>query len=165
MSKNSDKGHRASASQFFVAGELCRRGHMAVVTMGNSPTTDILCSNKDGSKCVHIQVKTFVPGTRKCAVGLKAETNPGPNFFWVLAGIPEADSTKPFEYYIIPSKVMAPNIKKCFERWKTTPGKKGKRRNQDSAFRAVRLPPANNLNGWNVSEYKDAWKLIEDRLK
>ena len=30
-----DKGHRRDASQFFVAGELCRRGLVAVVTLGN----------------------------------------------------------------------------------------------------------------------------------
>lgn len=35
-----DKSYRANASQFFVAGELCRQGYIAVVTMGNSPNTD-----------------------------------------------------------------------------------------------------------------------------
>ena len=39
-----DKSSRGNASQFFVAGELCRRGWVAVVTMGNTPNTDILCS-------------------------------------------------------------------------------------------------------------------------
>lgn len=69
----SDKTHRGNASQFFVAGELCRRGHVAVVTMGNCPNTDILCSNKEGTKFVHIQVKTFRPSDKDCSVGLKAE--------------------------------------------------------------------------------------------
>ena len=40
-----DKGHRRDASQFFVAGERCRRGLVAVVTLGNCPNSDILCSN------------------------------------------------------------------------------------------------------------------------
>ena len=42
-----DKTSRGNASQFFVAGELCRRGLTAVVTLGNCPNTDIrnlLCS-------------------------------------------------------------------------------------------------------------------------
>src|SRR5512143_367104 len=55
-----DKSTRGNASQFFVAGELCRRGYLAVVTMGNTPNTDILCSNIDGTRFVHIQVKTFL---------------------------------------------------------------------------------------------------------
>ena len=58
MKKVNDKNSRASASQFFVAAELCRLGYVAVVTMGNTPNTDILCSNTAGTKFVHIQVKT-----------------------------------------------------------------------------------------------------------
>jgi hypothetical protein len=84
-----DKSARGNSSQFFVAGELCRRGYAAVVTLGNTPNTDVLCSNREGTKFVHIQVKTFVPGTKTCSVGLKAEKNFGPAFFWVLAGIPQ----------------------------------------------------------------------------
>ena len=74
-----NKNHRGSASQFFVAGELCRRGYVAVVTMGNTPNTDILCSNEEGTKFVHIQVKTYEPGHKKVAVGKKAEKDYGKN--------------------------------------------------------------------------------------
>ncbi len=42
----SDKSSRGNASQFFIAGELCRRGYSAVVTLGNTPNVDILCSNQ-----------------------------------------------------------------------------------------------------------------------
>ena len=69
----SNKNARGSAAQFFVAGELCRRDLVAVVTMGNTPNTDVLCSNVEGTKFVHIQVKTFPPGNRKVTVGMKAE--------------------------------------------------------------------------------------------
>jgi hypothetical protein len=54
-----NKNSRGSSAQFFVAGELCRRKLVAVVTMGNTPNTDILCSNSEGTKFLHIQVKTF----------------------------------------------------------------------------------------------------------
>jgi len=76
----SDKTARGNASQFFIAGELCRRGHSAVVTLGNCPNTDILCSNKAGTLFVHIQVKTFVPGRTTCTAGKKAEIDYGPTF-------------------------------------------------------------------------------------
>ena len=56
-----DKNYRGNASQFFIAGELCRRGYSAVVTLGNTPNRNILCSNLEGTKFVHIQVETFVP--------------------------------------------------------------------------------------------------------
>lgn len=85
----SDTSFRGNAAQFFVAGELCRRGYAAVVTLGNTPNTDVLCSNREGTKFTHIQVKTFVPGNHTCTVGLKTEKDFGPNFFWILAGIPK----------------------------------------------------------------------------
>lgn len=98
-----EKSSRGNASQFFVAGELCRRGYSAVVTLGNTPNTDILCSNLEGTRFVHVQVKTFVPGNRTCSVGMKAEKDFGEKFFWVLAGIPKPDTRENFEYYIIPA--------------------------------------------------------------
>lgn len=95
--KYRDKSHRGVASQFYVAGELCRRGLVAVVTLGNCPNTDVLVSNKAGTKFAHVQVKTYRPGRDKTvSVGKKAELHYGSNFFWVLAGIPEIGSEANF---------------------------------------------------------------------
>jgi hypothetical protein len=159
-----DKSTRGHASQFFIAGELCRRGWLAVVTMGNSPNTDILCSNKAGTRFVHIQVKTFVPGNRTCSVGLKSERVFGDNFFWVLGGIPKPNSKHPFEYYVIPAKAMAKNIVQSHQLWLRTPGKNG-RAHQDNSIRTVHIPPAKSFSGWDVSEYRDGWDLIDAKLK
>jgi hypothetical protein len=124
----SDKSSRGNASQFFVAGELCRRGLVAVVTIGNTPNTDILCSNADGTKFVHIQVKTFVPGSATVSVGKKAERlyGDGERFVWVLAGIPTPDSEKPFVYYVIPSREVARNVSAAHKLWLKTLGKNGR---------------------------------------
>src|SRR5207253_325782 len=105
-----EKSHRGNASQFFVAGELCRPGLIAVVTMGNSPNTDDLCSNLEGTKFVHIQVKTFVPGDKGCHVGRKAELKYGENFVWLLAGIPEPHMEEDFVYFIIPAQELSAHI-------------------------------------------------------
>jgi hypothetical protein len=158
-----EKSTRANASQFFIAGELCRRGYSAVVTMGNTPNTDILCSNIEGTRFVHIQVKTFVPGGRTCSVGTKAEKDFGENFFWVLGGIPEPKSKSNFVYYIIPSSVMAREISQAHRAWLEVPGKKGQEHN-DSKIRIVPLPPYTAMTGWDVSEYQDRWDLIEQKL-
>ena len=47
--KHSDKSARGNASQLFVAGELCRRESVALVTVGDTPNTDILASSKEGA--------------------------------------------------------------------------------------------------------------------
>jgi hypothetical protein len=113
---------QGNASQFFIAGELCRRGYSAVVTLGNTPNTDILCSNIAGTRFVHIQVKTFVSGNRTCSVGMKAEKDFGKNFFWVLGGIPKRNTNASFEYYIIPASVMAKNVVEAHQLWLKSPG-------------------------------------------
>jgi len=158
-----EKITRGNASQFFVAGELCRRGYSAVVTLGNTPNTDILCSNIAGTKFVHIQVKTFVPGGATCSVGLKSEKNFGGKFFWVLAGIPQPQQNEEFEYYIIPSAVMSKNIVDAHQKWLRTPGKKGQKHNETSV-RAVAIPPKISYGGWDISRYKNKWSLIEKKL-
>jgi hypothetical protein len=160
---SSDKSTRGNASQFFVAGELCRRGHCAVVTLGNTPNTDILCSNLAGTRFVHIQVKTFLPGRRTCSVGIKAERNFGDNFFWVLGGIPEANSTRPFEYYIIPELIMAENVKRAHKKWLDTTGAKGQAHN-DNSVRTVHLPPFKSPSGWDIGGYRNRWDLIDAKL-
>ena len=155
---------RGNASQFFVAGELCRRGYAAVVTLGNTPNTDVLCSNLAGTRFVHIQVKTFVPGNRTCSVGMKSQKYFGDNFFWVLGGIPLPESNKEFEYYIIPSKTMSENVVENHQIWLRTPGRKGQEHN-DNSVRAVLLPPRIHKNGWDLSLHEDRWDLIEEKLQ
>ncbi len=162
--KPKEKSSRGNASQFFIAGELCRRGLVAAVTMGNCPNTDILCSNLEGTKFAHIQVKTFRPGTRTCSVGMKSERDYGKNFFWVLGGIPAPESDDPFLYYIIPSKDMAENMRKCFDLWVKKPGKKGRPHDPDSSVRTVHLPPRSCGNGWSIEKYLNRWDLLEKHV-
>lgn len=163
MRKSSDKTARGNSSQFFIAGELCRRGYYAVVTLGNTPNTDILCSNVDGTKFIHVQVKTYIPGNRTCSVGMKAEKDYGENFFWILGGIPLSNSKDPFEYYIIPSPIMAKNVAEGHANWLATPGKNGQE-HKDSKIRTVLLPPKKSDSCWDISVFKDRWDLIYEKL-
>jgi hypothetical protein len=160
-----DKSNRGNASQFFIAGELCRRGHCAVVTLGNTPNTDILFSNKAGTAFVHIQVKTYVPGNKTCSVGRKAERNFGERFFWVLGGIPQPGSAVPFEYYIIPSAVMAAHVAGAHDRWMKAPGAKGQP-HQNSGVRTVHIPPhRSKYCEIDIAQYSDRWDLIDLALR
>jgi hypothetical protein len=158
------KVSRGNASQFFVAGELCRRGWVAVVTLGNTPNTDILVSDPEGTRFLHIQVKTFRPTDRTVTVGRKAERDYGERFLWVLAGIPEAHTTEPFHYFIIPSSVMATQVGSAHRAWLNAPGKNGHVR-QDSEVRQVVLPPRTNALGWSVEEYRNRWDIIDTLLR
>jgi hypothetical protein len=158
-----DKVARGNASQFFVAGELCRRNLIAVVTMGNTPHADILCSNVEGTRFAYIQVKTFVPGNSTVSVGQKAERDYGKNFFWVLAGIPKPDQSHPFGYFIIPCSEVARNVAADHRNWLSAPSAKGDAR-QDSTVRIIHLPPKTSPLGWDIAQYRNRWDLITDAL-
>ena len=95
-------------------------------------------------------------------MGKKAETTYYDNFFWVLGGIPHPGNND-FEYYIIPSGIMAKNIREVHVMWLNSPGKKGQAHNPND-LRAVLLPPQKNINGWGISDYLNRWDLIEEKL-
>jgi len=159
-----DKTTRGNSSQFFVAGELCRRGLVAVVTLGNTPNTDILCSNREGTKFVHIQVKTFVPGNPTVAVGRKAERNFGKNFIWVLAGIPKPNQNDNFVYYIIPSDEVSKNVKEAHEIWLNGLNSKDGSQRNDNDMRTIHIPPKRSRSGWDIAKYENRWDIIENLL-
>ena len=159
----SDKSARGNAGQYYVAGELSRRGYAAAITLGNTPNTDILCSDREGTRFVHIQVKTFVPGTKSCSVGLKAERVYDSSFFWVLAGVPPTDSASAFEYFIIPAQVMSEQVASFHARWLAELGK-GDRVRKDSAVRAVGIHTDSPKYFWNVGSFRGRWDLISSQL-
>jgi hypothetical protein len=158
-----DKSHRAAASQFFVAGELSRRELVAVLTLGNCPTTDVLVSNKAGTRFAHVQVKTYRPGKDKTVtVGKKAEVNYGDDFFWVLAGVPEVGFS--FEFYILPAADMSTLVLQDHEIWRRTPGRNNRPHSQTTSFRTVAIPPnVMKFTEKSIERYRDRWDLIVER--
>ena len=152
------KVHRGNASQFYVAAELSRRNVIAAITLGNCPTTDVLCTRPDGGGFVHVQVKTFRKGGRSCSVGMKAEINHGRRFFWVLVGIPHKGGEAPV-FYVIPCNKMANHVKKCHQLWLEAPGRNGQA-HKDNPIRSVRINQKHR-DGWRIVKYKGRWDLIE----
>jgi hypothetical protein len=155
------KIHRGNASQFYVAAELSRRNVIAAITLGNCPSTDVLCTRPDGEGFVHVQVKTFRKGGRSCSVGMKAEKDRGDNFFWVLVGIPRTGDDSPV-FFVIPSTEMAKHVKKCHQLWLKAPGRNGQPHN-DNSIRSVRIN-RENRDEWRIDLYKGRWDLIETKL-
>jgi hypothetical protein len=155
---------RATSARSLVANQLIRLGYVTEIKPATAPNTNILCSNVEQTKSVHIIVATYRPGKGTCSVGLKAEKDFGDNFFWVLAGISSDGSAGAAECFVIPSTVLAKNVSLGHQRWLADPGKRGQRR-KDSTVRTVHLPPKKNYIGWSIDEYRDRWNLIKKRLE
>lgn len=95
----------------------------------------------EGTKFVHIQVKTFLPGKKTCSVEQKAEKEYQGNFFWVLGGIPDPSQDAEFEFYVIPASAMSRETKAMHQRWLDTPGKDGQP-HKDTTVRTTFIPPS-----------------------
>jgi hypothetical protein len=76
-----DKSSRGNVSQFFIAGKLCRRGYSAVITLGNTPNVDILCSNREGHGSRIFKLRHLFRETEPAALGRRQCKMWGRHFF------------------------------------------------------------------------------------
>ncbi len=140
----------ARAGEFFVAGELCRRGAYAVTFAGNMPHIDILASNTDQTKTIHIQVKTRRKGDWQTRIPTAEDRTLAPaaqGKFWVLVDI---GGQSP-RYWIVPEGEMLADMRK---RYTTYLAKHGGQR--------VRSPGSTHwiVRERDVSAWLDKWESL-----
>jgi hypothetical protein len=120
------------SGEYFVAAELSRLGFIASITLKNTKGFDILATNEKASKTIAIQVKTNQGVEKGWVINKKAEDYSGEDFFYVFVNL--KDRTSHPDFHIVPSKVVANEIRESHARWLKTPGKKGQAHN-DSPVR------------------------------
>lgn len=141
------KGITGIAGEYFVAGELSRRGYMASITLRNNDSIDIHASNLLENKIFAIQVKTSQYSKRNWPVGQRAENVYSDNMYYVFVAFKKIDERP--EYFIVPSKVVATYVKEGHKKWLETPGKKGQMHN-DSNMRQFSDKEGKYLERWDL---------------
>lgn len=134
-----------NSGEYFVAGELERRGFTAAVPMSNTKDFDILAIDRETYKQFAIQVKTTFYKKKEWKLGPKNEDLIDKNVFYVFVSLNEQDTP---EYHIVPSKIVASKIKKDHQEWLNTPGRNGQKHNENS-FRIFRDYDDAYLDNWN----------------
>lgn len=145
-----------NAGEYFVAGELERRGFTVAVPMSNVKDFDILAINRETHDQFAIQVKTTGYKQKKWTLSKKNEELVGRNIFYVFVSLNELDAP---EYHIVPSKVVADTIKISHLNWLNTPGKKGQKHN-DTNIRTFEDKNDLYINCWNLLKTK----ALDDRV-
>lgn len=133
-----------NAGEYFVAGELERRGFTVGVPMSNVKDYDLLCVNKKGNQFA-IQVKTTASGRNKWILSQKNESISSNNVFYIFVHLHEYDTPT---YFIVPSKVVSQTISKEHKKWLNKPSKKGEP-HKDSGLRTIELNDTTYLNKWS----------------
>lgn len=133
-----------NAGEYFVAGELERRGFTVGVPMSNVKDYDLLCANREGKQFA-IQVKTTADGRNKWMLAQKNENIISDNVYYVFVHLHQLDNPT---YFVVPSKVVAETISKGHQQWLNTPSKSGEP-HKDSNLRTIEFDDDTYLNRWD----------------
>lgn len=136
-----------NAGEYFVAGELERRGFTVGVPMSNVKDYDILAIHRDTGKKIAVQVKTTGNGDKKWLLSKKAEELTDSDTFYVFVVL---DGLAAPQYHIVSAPILAAIVKKDYAEWLQTAGKNGKAHN-DTSMRTF-------FDRDNV--YLDKWELL-----
>jgi len=134
--------------EYYVAAELSRRGYLASITLRNTKGVDVLCSNRDASKSVGIQVKAKTGMGRSWILSEKGENYYADNLFYVFVNISEDSDAHP-TFSVVPSKVVADHIRKSHAAWLKGAKRDGSAR-KDTAMRQFADPEEKYLNRWDL---------------
>lgn len=133
-----------NAGEYFVAGELERRGFTVGVPMSNVKDYDLLCVNKEGKQFA-LQVKTTSDGRNKWMLAQKNENIIADNIFYIFVHLHQLDIPT---YFIVPSNVVAEKISREHQEWLNIPGKNGEQ-HKDNNIRTIEFSDDEYLNKWD----------------
>lgn len=138
-----------NAGEYFVAGELERRGFTVAVPMSNVKDFDILAINRETYEQFAIQVKTTGYQQKKWTLNQKNENLIGEHIVYIFVALNELGTP---EYHIVPSKIVADTISKAHAAWLNTPGKQGQP-HKDTNIRNFIDKKDKYLNRWDYLDY------------
>lgn len=136
------------AGEYFVAGELSRKGLVAAVTLRNTRGADILVSRPGGKKSATIQVKTMQRGNKEWLLSKSDETPQGENHYYVFVALNGSDGQP--EYHIVPGDFVAKCCSETHHKWLKGAKRDGSKR-KDTTMRVFH--PGD--------KFRDAWGNIK----
>jgi hypothetical protein len=104
MAENTKRYRTQWSAQFYVAAELTRRGHLAALTLGNAPETDLLVKSPGGTA-----FRVDVKGLSSRNFWLIRERPSQPDLFFVLVYMPPSLAEPP-EYFVLSSEALMNEI-------------------------------------------------------
>lgn len=148
-----------SAGEYFVLYRLSARGVLATRAARNAPTVDLLAMNPDETVVASLQVKTRTTGKDGgWHMRDKHERIVMDRYFYVFVDL---EPQNPI-CYVVPSDVVAEVLKRSHAAWLATPGRSGRKRNDNEMRRVLPAYPhavPGFPPGW-LEEYRERWELL-----
>jgi len=117
------KQNIGNAGEYYIASRLSAENFIATLTLGRTEKYDILALSPKG-RAIRLSVKTAYKETAT-AFPLSAKDEDGASNDFYYAFVRLNRFKKEPDFWIIPSKVIAPIIKRSQKIWMKTPGRKG----------------------------------------
>lgn len=143
---NKDNINTGNSGEYFVAGELARRGFIVAVPMSNVENFDILAIHRISHKQIALQVKTTSYGRKKWTLTAKNENLIDDNVFYIFVSLNNLDIPS---YHIVPSKIVAKTVRESHQKWLNTPSKNGGK-HRDNNLRNFTDEQDVYLNRWDL---------------
>lgn len=134
------------AGEYFVAGELSRRGYLASLTLKNTQGIDVLAASGDASRPVGIQVKTNQDDVREWLATKKVESQSAGSMFFVFVALVGDGQPR---YHVVPSRVVAEYCRRTHREWLAQPARKGQK-HKDNDMRLFKDTTDRYLNRWDL---------------
>lgn len=161
------KGQIGLAGEFAVLSQLALRGYDANMTLGNAKSVDILLSHPETKTMNKLEVKTHFDNNsyRSTDFGFveshwrmtgKHESIIDPTLFYCFVSI--AKTTHSFDFYIIPSVIVAKFIRESHRYWLG-----GDSKRNDSQMRSFMLGKRGESYKIDMplaEDYKSKWDLL-----
>jgi hypothetical protein len=141
------KGLSGVAGEYFVAGELSRRGYIASITLRNTRGVDVLVAGRDAARSAGIQVKTNQGSAKGWLLNKKAEAMEEKGLFYVFVNLNGSGAPT---YHVVPSAVVAEYVRRTHSEWLAAPGRDGQKR-KDTSMRKFED---------RDDEWKDRWDVL-----
>ncbi len=135
------------AGEYFVAGELSRRGFIASISLRNTRGIDILATNASASRSVTIQCKTS-QSRNVWMLSDKSESFQSESHFYVFVAL--AGPLERPRFHVVPSAIVAKHVRDDHSNWMATPGRHGQSHVDN---------PVRNFHD-RANEYLERWDLL-----
>lgn len=123
MPESTQKQNIGNAGEYYIASRLSAINFVTTITLGRAEKYDILALNPKG-KLFKLSVKTKrLKNITDFPLSKKDEKGQALDFYYVLVKLNEFKEEP--DFWIIPSKIVCPLLKKAHDKWKKTLGKKG----------------------------------------
>ena len=149
--KKIQKQNVGNAGEYYIASRLSAMDFTATLTLGRAEKYDILALAPNGN-LMKISVKTTqLEDAIDFPLLIKDESGQSKDFFYAFVKL--NGFNKEPDFWIIPSKVVCPILKKSEEKWMKTLGRNGKKHNSSS----MRILPIIRIRESNKNLYPKNW--------